>query len=277
MDCWVVGHLRPYATGITWPCGCFIAGMIYQDTPNKWYSRFDDWLVSSGSCLKLPAVPPRFFTTWCQFLDPSGSIQTLHSTIWSSSQENPGCAVFSVFFWGDCRNDFLPHTTFSPTPYRRWDSVQHQVKTPKIQLYETRKHPAIFKKHVEIGLGEVVEMGVWLSPIQTFGIVFCIIFPNCIFSWREISSTSLAFWADHPQIISNQAKIWKISYCSKNHHHSQYLPNTDPPTVTVTTALASKYFTSVELVEVTAIGAWCLVFVRRDDFMSFSEYFFGKR
>ena len=43
------------------------------------------------------------------------------------------------------------------------------------------------------------------------------------------------------------------------------------------TALASKYFTSVELVRVTAIGVWCFGSVKTDDFMSFSENYFGKR
>lgn len=152
-----LASLGPYATGITW---------IYQDTPNKWYSRFDDWPVSSRSCLKLTAVSPRFFTTWCQFLDPSGSIQTLHSAIWSSSQENPGCAVFSVFFWGGCPSDFLPHYLSPPSQ---------------------RPTPLILFQHLW-------QQFLTISPIQTFGIVFCIIFPNCIFSWREISSKSLFFF-----------------------------------------------------------------------------------
>ena len=138
---------------------------------------------------------------------------------------------------------------------------------------ETSSH---FGKHVEIGLES--RWGSWefaFHPSRPSAL--------CSVSSSQIASSPgekfikifAFFWADHPQIISNQAKVWKISYCSQNHHNSQYLPNSDPPTVT--TALASKYFTSVELVQVTAIGAWCLVSVRRDDFMNFSEYSFGKR
>lgn len=63
----------------------------------------------------LQLFPHVFSPLGASFLHPSGSIQTLHSTIWSSSQENPGCAVFSEFFWGGCPSDFLPHSLSPPS------------------------------------------------------------------------------------------------------------------------------------------------------------------
>lgn len=146
-------------------------------------------------------------------------------------------------------------------------------KYSPIRNKETSIH---FGKHVEIGLGlgEVVGSLPFTHPDLRHCVLYHLPKLHLLLE-RNFIKIFVFFWADHPQIISNQAKVWKISYCSQNQHNSQYLPNTDPPTVT--TALASKYFTSVELVQVTAIGAWCLVSVRRDDFMNFSEYSFGNR
>ena len=93
-------------------------------------------------------------------------------------RKNPGCAVFSVFFWGGCPSDFLPHYLSPPSQ---------------------RPTPLILFQHLW-------QQFLTISPIQTFGIVFCIIFPNCIFSWREISSKSLFFlsWSSSNHLKSGK-------------------------------------------------------------------------
>lgn len=129
----------------------------------KWYSRFDDRPVSSRSCLKLTALSPRFFTTWCQFFASKWQhSDTSFNNLIFFTGKSWLCRFFRIFLrWLSIWfSTTLPVTTFSPTytfdqhhTCQRWDSVKHQSggnsKDSPIWNKETSSH---FGKHVEIGL-----------------------------------------------------------------------------------------------------------------------------